>query len=95
MYLRCPHAFFQIDSGLVAREAMIDELGEQLIADGIAFEQSVASTAVPLPPDVGVREALAGDAPLSSRRAAPREVDRLQTVPMARLGWFDGRRGRV
>jgi hypothetical protein len=64
LYLRCPYAFFQIDSGLVTREAMIDELGEQLIADGIAFEQSVVSAAVPLPPDVDFREALAGDVPL-------------------------------
>jgi hypothetical protein len=37
---------------------------EQLIAAGIAFEQSVVSTAVVTPPDVGFREALAGDVPI-------------------------------
>jgi hypothetical protein len=48
LYLRCPYAFFQIDAGYVAPAVMIDELGERLIEEGIEFEQSVTSTAVPL-----------------------------------------------
>lgn len=63
LYLRCPYAFFQIDAGYVAPDVMVDELGERLIEEGIEFEQSVTSTAVPLPAGVDFEQALTGDVP--------------------------------
>jgi predicted RecB family nuclease len=64
LYLRCPYAFFQIDSGALAPAVMIDELGEQLIEQGVTFEQTVISEIAPLPPEMSFEQALIGDAPI-------------------------------
>jgi predicted RecB family nuclease len=64
LYLRCPYAFFQIDSGALAPAVMIDELGEQLIEQGVTFEQSVISEIAPLRSEISLEQALIGDAPV-------------------------------
>ena len=63
LYLRCPYAFFQIDVGYLSPTVMVDELGEQLIEEGIEFEESVTSAAAPLPAGVDFDQALTGEAP--------------------------------
>lgn len=61
-YLRCPYAFWQIDSGALAPEAAIDALGERLIEDGVAFEGTVTAEARPLPPGVDLADAFVTEA---------------------------------
>jgi predicted RecB family nuclease len=61
-YLRCPYAFWMVDSGRLAPQLAIDQLGEQLIQEGVAFERSVTSVAQPLPPEIGLADALRSDA---------------------------------
>ncbi len=63
LYLRCPYAFFQIDAGYLPAAAMVDELGEQLIEEGIEFEQGVTATVAPLPAGVDFDQLLTGEAP--------------------------------
>ena len=47
-FLRCPYAFWQIDSGALRREEALDELSSQLIEQGREFHAAVASLAQPL-----------------------------------------------
>jgi hypothetical protein len=47
-YLRCPYAFYLIDSGALSPADAIDALGERLIEEGVAFEASITAQAVPL-----------------------------------------------
>ena len=60
-YLRCPYAFWQIDSGALAPAEAIDALGERLIEEGVRFERSITEQAVPLPPEVDLTAAFLTD----------------------------------
>lgn len=51
-FLRCPYAFWQIDSGALAPEDAIDELGRRLMDDGRDFHEMVSSLAKPPPEPV-------------------------------------------
>jgi predicted RecB family nuclease len=56
-YLRCPYAFYQIDSGALSPTEAIDALGKRLIEEGVAFEPSITAEARPLPPEVDLAAA--------------------------------------
>lgn len=48
-YVRCPYAFWLVDSGQVKLEDAISPLAANLMAAGIAFQQDVEAAAAPLP----------------------------------------------
>lgn len=60
-FLRCPYAFWQIDSGALARNDAVDALGQQLMEEGRDFHEMVASLASPPPEKVGFPELLTQD----------------------------------
>ncbi len=82
-YLRCPYAFWQIDSGALAPELAIDPLGERLIEEGVAFERSVTTEAEPLPPDLDLTDVLAGDARIYGLPRLENRELRLRGIPDA------------
>ena len=57
-YLRCPYAFYMVDSGALSPAEAIDALGERLIEEGLAFEASITSEAAALPPEMDLAAAL-------------------------------------
>ena len=63
-FLRCPYAFWQIDSGALAPADAIDELGTQLIDDGREFHEMVESQARPATEEASLSELLADDVTL-------------------------------
>ena len=48
-YLRCPYAFWMIDSGQISFEETLDEFRAELITEGLQFQDRVESEALPLP----------------------------------------------
>jgi predicted RecB family nuclease len=60
-YLRCPYAFWLIDSGALAPEEAIDALGERLIEEGVSFERSITTEAQPPPPELDLATAFLTD----------------------------------
>jgi predicted RecB family nuclease len=46
-YLRCPYAFYMLDRGLIGFHDTVNEQQARLIDEGVAFQESVESTAVP------------------------------------------------
>lgn len=74
-YLRCPYAFWLVDSGQLKAEALLSPLANQLVANGVAFQALVET---PLPkvevPAGGLRELFA------------RADLRLYGIPMVRNG---------
>jgi predicted RecB family nuclease len=60
-FLRCPYAFWQIDSGAVAAADAIDALGERLIEEGVMFEQSITAGVPPRPPELNLPDAFRSD----------------------------------
>lgn len=57
-FLRCPYAFYMVDSGALSPAEAIDALGERLIEEGLAFEASITSEAAPLPAEMDLATAL-------------------------------------
>jgi predicted RecB family nuclease len=61
-YVRCRYAFWLVDSGQVRPADAVDPLGTRLIADGVAFQQKLESTAVSIEvPAGGLDELLRQD----------------------------------
>jgi hypothetical protein len=46
-YLRCPYAFYLLDRGLVGFNDTVNQEQVRLIAEGVAFQNSVEAAAVP------------------------------------------------
>jgi predicted RecB family nuclease len=46
-YLRCPYAFYLLDSGLVAFDDTVNEQQARLITEGVSFQTGVEAAAVP------------------------------------------------
>lgn len=90
-YLRCPYAFWQIDSGALAPEAAIDALGERLIEDGVAFEGTVTAEARPLPPGVDLADAFVTEARVYGLPRLENHQLELHGIPDA----VDAARGRL
>lgn len=82
-YLRCPYAFYLIDSGALSPADAIDALGERLIEEGVAFEASITAEAVPLPADVDLEAALLMEGRLYGLPMLSNEALRLRGVPDA------------
>src|SRR5215510_12236146 len=51
-YLRCPYAFWLVDSGQLRRAELLSPVEERLAQDGVSFERGIVETAAPiaLPP---------------------------------------------
>ena len=52
-YLRCPYAFWVIDSGRLPFEETLDEFRAELIRKGTAFQEKVEADAVPVAMTLG------------------------------------------
>ena len=82
-YLRCPYAFWQIDSGALMPSDAIDALGEKLIEEGMEFERSVIAEAVPPAPKVELEDALAANDRIYELPLLRNDALRLRGVPDA------------
>jgi predicted RecB family nuclease len=60
-YLRCPYAFWLLDTRQIQFWETLGSLGPQLIAEGQAFHQEVLRAAMPLPAGTDFRSLLAKD----------------------------------
>lgn len=61
-YLRCPYAFWQIDSGALMPGEAIDALGERLIEEGMTFERSVTARMPTRTPELSLADAFRSEA---------------------------------
>ncbi len=82
-YLRCPYAFWQIDSGALTPADAVDALGERLIEEGVSFERSITAEVVPLPPEVNLTGAFLTDTRLYGLPLLRNEPLALHGVPDA------------
>jgi predicted RecB family nuclease len=60
-FIRCPYAFVQVDSGLLAPEELLDPVSVQLIDEGTEFHVDVLATAEPLPAGVRLEDMLTSE----------------------------------
>lgn len=82
-FLRCPYAFYQVDSGALSPTDAIDALGERLIEEGLEFEQSITAQAVPLPPEIDLTTAFLGQGRIHGLPLLQNEPLRLCGIPDA------------
>jgi hypothetical protein len=50
-YLRCPYAFWLVDTGQIQFSETLSSNGPRLLAEGEAFEEAVLADTTPLPPN--------------------------------------------
>jgi len=60
-FLRCPYAFWLLDTGQVRFHDTVDILTARLIKEGKVFHEGVAREAIPLPPDTDFSRLVAAD----------------------------------
>ena len=60
-YLRCPYAFWLVDTGQIQFSETLSSNGPRLLAEGEAFEEEVLANTTPLPPNTDFRSLIAKD----------------------------------
>ncbi len=83
-YLRCPYAFWLIDSGQLDQSELLSPFEAQLAEDGIAFERGVVEAAVPVAMPPG------GEAELFAQEHTLLDVRRFSNPRLKLVGRPDG-----